>query len=646
MNLLGSIKIRAKLAIGFCLSLLFLTGIATTALYGMGSMHESSRLVAEESLAGYENLYRIASDFKQIRIKQYRYILCPPAEREGAVRQIGDAIKKVDADLADYEKVRAKASDELFAAFLSIYKSFVENDDKVLALGQQGQFDDARALVMGVMQKQNAAASAKLDEVGKEADAIAKTQVRRTVEAFSSARLLVLAGCVMALLFFALINLVMSMEINRGVTALNRRMKDVHEKDLRSLKAGMQALSRGDLTYQMEPEVDEIDVRSKDEFGELALTFNKVLADTRETVEAYRVSQTVLVDLVSRLSGATDHVFSAAHQLALTAQQVESSVVEVGASIQEIAKASAQAASGTNEVASGTSVQATALSSCSNGMQTLVSQVKEVAGNADGAALAASSAGKAASEGTAVIEQSMAGMRALRTTVSESAKVINILGESSQRIGTIVQTINEIAEQTNLLALNAAIEAARAGDAGRGFAVVADEVRKLAERSGGATREIAGLISEIQQQTQAAVTAMESGTQEVESQAEVAASAQAAFAKIQEVFSAVNSRVEQIRTATNGMAKAAEAVGSSISEVAAVVEQSSAAAEELSASAEDVSSSVDAVARAAGQQSSVAKNLVNASDGLEGLAQELTQLIATFQLGEAAAERGPIRMAA
>src|SRR5579859_4078562 len=104
-----------------------------------------------------------------------------------------------------------------------------------------------------------------------------------------------------------------------------------------------------------------------------------------------------------------------------------------------------------------------------------------------------------------------------------SARALS-LGERTQKIGEILELINEISGQTNLLALNAAIEAARAGESGRGFAVVAAEVRKLAERSMRSTESISAIIAGVQDETNATIMATEQGMRQAHEVGELMAS--------------------------------------------------------------------------------------------------------------------------
>ena len=115
---------------------------------------------------------------------------------------------------------------------------------------------------------------------------------------------------------------------------------------------------------------------------------------------------------------------------------------------------------------------------------------------------------KVADHGTEVVQEATREMEKITSAVTQSAEVIAVLGQQSDEISSIVNTIRGIADQTTLLALNAAIEAARDGDQGRGFAVVADEVRQLAARTSNSTEEISGMISKIQSGTGSAIDSM------------------------------------------------------------------------------------------------------------------------------------------
>jgi methyl-accepting chemotaxis protein len=182
----------------------------------------------------------------------------------------------------------------------------------------------------------------------------------------------------------------------------------------------------------------------------------------------------------------------------------------------------------------------------------------------------------AARGGDATVQKGQEAIAGIRRQVDLIVGHMLDLGKKAQQIGGILEIINELAEQTNILAINATIESAGAGEAGRRFGVVADEIRKLADRVGGSTMEIRGLIEEIRAAVSATVMATEGGSKAVDAGARQFAEVTTSFRQIASLVGTTTEAAREIELSTKQQSTSVEQVNVAITNVAQTTKESEA----------------------------------------------------------------------
>ncbi len=230
------------------------------------------------------------------------------------------------------------------------------------------------------------------------------------------------------------------------------------------------------------------------------------------------------------------------------------------------------------------------------------------------ASLISEKASDFADKGHAEISIALTKMDHIAETFDELTNVMEGLGGLSNEISQITELITELSEQTNLLALNAAIEAARAGESGKGFAVVADEVRKLAEESSGSAKKINALIEKIQMESQRAIQAVKSNSEEFHTGRTAVQGSGNAFQQIMDSIQLAVQQMQQLLNTTNGLMNVSGQVSElshqlqiAQQDVAGKVKHSTSSTEQQLATIEEISSSSSSLAEVASQLQAVIK---------------------------------------
>jgi len=338
-----------------------------------------------------------------------------------------------------------------------------------------------------------------------------------------------------------------------------------------------------------------VPVHSRDEIGQLAMTFNESIVRLRSLVqtEAERDEErrkhedlqrniTRFLDVATEISQGdlTRRGEVTSDVLGSVVDAINVMVGELATIIDDVRDAAQQVLANANEMidameqtAGGAQTQSREAVSVSNAMETLTRSMRRVAEDAEASSSAARRAFDAATKGEQAVRASLTGMQRIRGEVQRISRKVKSLADRSLEISEIVNTIEDIASQTHLLALNAAIEAAGAGESGLRFAVVAEEVRKLAERSGKAAKDIVVLIKAVQSETQQAVVAMEEGTKEVEAGYKVTVEAGDSLHQIGEISQKSSALAWDISQATQEQVRGVEGGAVAVQSIAGVAVQ-------------------------------------------------------------------------
>jgi methyl-accepting chemotaxis protein len=333
-----------------------------------------------------------------------------------------------------------------------------------------------------------------------------------------------------------------------------------------------------------------VDVRTRDEIGQLGISFNQMMEKITQLVQQTNVSAQEVLSTAGELSEASKKTATSAREIAVATEEIAS-----GAS--SLAVESERG----NELTHHIGLQMKAVVDANVQMGTAATTVQ-----------------KSSEQGIEYMSELISKTNSTEAMTRSMVEKVDNLKESTRSIRKILDVLNNITKQTNILSLNATIEAARAGTAGKGFMVVADEIRKLADQSRQSIAIVGQIIETIQREIDETVKVLSQAYPIFQEQILSVKEADSIFKEVQTHMGGFVQQLTEVTESISQLDASQGVLSDAMSNVSAVAQQSSATSEE--------------VASLSSEQMSISSGLVRLSDKLEELSNSLQDSLSKFRV--------------
>jgi len=554
-----NLKIRAQILGGYIVVSLMVIFVSATFIYGINHVQTSyGDLLKNNSEHNITVLSQVQFYFTGQANDERGFLLTKGPEYRGEITTKDQEIKK---RLTSIEGTMANEQErQLLKNISDTQDRFTQNCFNVIdtyntgdvALAMKMSFQDGRTLRKGLQST---------------FDELMKLEMENTDKAISTAESFGktmgnfgIIISVFAIILALSLGFYTSTKIARQIIHLNKMASKLAEGDL---------------------SIEDIEIRGKDEVGQLATSFNTMKNNLHK--------------LVKQVSESSEQVAASSEELTAIAEQNTQASIQIAASIEQVAQ--------------GTEKQADAVNETSSAVEEISASTEEVAASSGEITRSMVETMTTTNSGQKSLDRVVEQMTNIGTGSQRVHAAIIELSANSDKIGSIIAVITGIADQTNLLALNAAIEAARAGEQGRGFAVVADEVRKLAEQSRAATKNIEFLINQNNTGIDTAMNAMQSGAKDIETGIEVVGVAGQSFNEITKLVENVSAQMEQVSATIQQIASGNQQIVTSVREIDLISKETASQAQTVSAGVEEQTASMEQVTSSAQSLSAMAFDL-------------------------------------